>query len=518
MSALSKVFVSYRHVSPDQELAQRLVRGLEDRGHRVYWDQQIEVGQRWAEFIEARIRGSEAFVVLLSAESIRSDMIREEVKLAHQLAGEDGAGRLLVPVRVGFRDELPYDLGSYLNALQHVSWSRGESMNGVLRTVLSAVDRRASRSRGAGEDELPASPAAVIGLFEATEGRGAPLPATDPRLCGSLPYETGTLQLDSPFYVERPADRILRELMAEEGVTVAIRGPRQVGKSSLLARAHAACREGGHRIVYLNFQLIPDAHLASAETLFRYLARKLARELGTERGPMDYWDEFLGAQDSVTDFLEGEVLGRGPVSLFLDEVDRVFDFGDYSNAFFATLRAWHERRAVNSAWCSLGLFLAHSTDPNLWIENPYQSPFNVGLRLRLEDFTLGEVQELAGRHGERWRGEDTVHRIGQLVGGHPYLVRLCLYCLTSDRASLDELERAALDDHGPFGDHLRHFMWHLQRSERLTDVLRRILREGRCEDEDAFQRLRSAGLIRGTTREDVAVRCRLYETYLERHL
>ena len=143
MSALSKVFVSYRHVSPDQELAQRLVRGLEDRGHRVYWDQQIEVGQRWAEFIEARIRGSEAFVVLLSAESIRSDMIREEVKLAHQLAGEDGAGRLLVPVRVGFRDELPYDLGSYLNALQHVSWSRGESMNGVLRTVLSAVDRRA---------------------------------------------------------------------------------------------------------------------------------------------------------------------------------------------------------------------------------------------------------------------------------------------------------------------------------------------------------------------------------------
>lgn len=46
---MSKVFVSYRHVDPDQQLAQGLVAALEAANHSVFWDTKLKVGQRWAD-------------------------------------------------------------------------------------------------------------------------------------------------------------------------------------------------------------------------------------------------------------------------------------------------------------------------------------------------------------------------------------------------------------------------------------------------------------------------------------
>ena len=116
---VSKVFVSYRHVAPDQGLAQHFVRRLEGAGHRVFWDQQIEVGQRWAEFIEARIREAEALVVLLSAESIRSDMIREEVKRAHRRTGRRRGRRQPERRRAHPGEPEPGGLRALLPGLRH---------------------------------------------------------------------------------------------------------------------------------------------------------------------------------------------------------------------------------------------------------------------------------------------------------------------------------------------------------------------------------------------------------------
>jgi len=55
-------------------------------------------------------------VVLLSADSIRSDMLRQEVADAHLMAR---TGKIRVyPIRLAFDGALSYDLGSYLNPLQ----------------------------------------------------------------------------------------------------------------------------------------------------------------------------------------------------------------------------------------------------------------------------------------------------------------------------------------------------------------------------------------------------------------
>jgi hypothetical protein len=83
---MSRVFVSYRHVDPDQRLAEHLVERLGNSSHEVFWDNLIPLGQNWAEIIDRQLRTSEVFVVLISEESMRSDMVCEEIRMAHRLS------------------------------------------------------------------------------------------------------------------------------------------------------------------------------------------------------------------------------------------------------------------------------------------------------------------------------------------------------------------------------------------------------------------------------------------------
>jgi hypothetical protein len=55
--------------------------------------------------------------------------------------------------------------------------------------------------------------------------------------------------------------------------------------------------------------------------------------------------------------------------------------------------------------------------------------------------------------------------------------------------SLAELEKEATNDTGPFGDHLRRFLWSLQGHAELKASVLQILRKGQCDSEAHFQRL-----------------------------
>ena len=61
---------------------------------------------------------------------------------------------------------------------------------------------------------------------------------------------------ESPFYVERKTDEVaLSTIIRSGGVTIPIKGPRQMGKSSLLMRMIDDAARSGKRVVYLDFQL-----------------------------------------------------------------------------------------------------------------------------------------------------------------------------------------------------------------------------------------------------------------------
>ncbi len=503
---MAKVFISYRHISPDEELAAKLKVFLEGNGLEVFIDSQILVGRRWVEEIDRQLKTSGHFIVLLSAESIRSDMLRQEVADSHALANS-GTMRVY-PIRLAFEEPLPYDLGSYLNPLQFLRWRNGDSWDLVCARVLEAI-RKPETATTLVQDDAALQESHSSPQIQA----GAPLPAADPRM------DTGAVGPDSSFYVKRSEDDEVMRLASVPGRTVLIKGPRQVGKTSLLTRAKAAAEQSGHRLVYLDFQLIDETHLASLKTLALYIAHRIARTLRTTMKPTDVWDDYLGAPESLTDFLEQAVLADdSPITICCDEVDRIFEFA-YRNTFFGMVRAWHNRRAQDAMWRRFGMIIAHSTEPALFIDNLNESPFNVGEVFRLSDFDRGHLTWLNQRHGRPLTSQGELETLQALVGGHPYLVRQAFYVLASKRVrSLADLIVTAAEDAGPFGDHLKHHLVGLSRRPRMGAAFKMILREGRCEDESDFQRLLSAGLTDGPSRGNARARCGLYQQYFTRHL
>jgi AAA domain-containing protein/TIR domain-containing protein len=506
---MSELFISYHHASPDQELALFLQERLRAKGHNVFLDTQIRIGRRWALEIERTIVTAEFFLVLISASSICSDMVRQEVRLAHDLNQKSGKP-IILPVRLEFRGELPYDLAAYLDPIKYIVWNDGEGFENLTAQLSDAIECFvALPEKGKTGDDYSID--GVRALASATEQVGVPLPVADPRFA----LETGTVWLDSPFYVMRGSDFEIKEHLRILGSTIVVSGARQMGKSSLLARA---CLAEGYQPLYIDFQLMAEQNFKDLDSLLRYVAHKLAKLAKTTVTPDEFWDDKAGPIESITGFIEGAILGEDlSVLILFDEADMIFKC-DYRDQFFSAVRAWHNRRATSNTWKRLSLVIAHSTDPYLWIQDINRSPFNVGYPIKLEEFDFEEICGLNSRYGAPLKTEADVQQLVNLVGGQPYLVRQALYRLSVTGWSMSFLKEVAADEEGPFGDHLHRFVWSLHREPELKKSLRQVIKRGSCDDERYFQRLKAAGLIRGDARGFAEMRCLLYKRYFDKHL
>lgn len=324
----------------------------------------------------------------------------------------------------------------------------------------------------------------------------------------------GTMDPSSPFYIQRTADKIALAKIHEGGVIITIKGPRQVGKSSLLIRISDLARNSGKRVAFLDFQLFDQQAFRDSDVFFRQFCVLIAESLGIDSGNLDrFWNSPLQNAHRCSRFVQHSLEELGvPVLLAMDEVDSLFDT-DFRTSFFSMLRAWHNNRAQYDIWNQLDMALVTSTEPYFFIANLNQSPFNVGEVISLEDFTPDEVAELDRRHGSlllaRQRNE-----LMTLSGGHPYIVRLALYLVASERLSVDKLFSTATAPNGPFDDHLRRQLYLVRGKEKMVDALRQVMRYHRCDDEEVLFRLQGAGLVRRVGKE-VVMRCQLYEEFFK---
>lgn len=331
----------------------------------------------------------------------------------------------------------------------------------------------------------------------------------------------GAVPLDSPFYVQRETDEAFRTAVARGDSIVLVKGARQVGKTSLLARSLQEARSAGAVVLLSDLQLLNASHLSSAETLFLTLAKSIAEQLELAVSPRQEWDAELSPSMNFTRFVRREVLGRNESQLVwgLDEVDRLFPC-TFGSEVFGLFRSWHNARALDPAgpWRRLTLALAYATEAHLFITDIHQSPFNVGTRLTLEDFTLAQVAELNRCYGSPLHSDQDVAHYFSLVGGHPYLVRCGLHAMATHNNSLDALAAHAAHDEGTFGDHLRRLLIALTSDETLCEVVRGLLQGQPCPTAEDFYRLRTAGVIVGDAPAQAKLRCQLYADYLRTHL
>jgi hypothetical protein len=237
--------------------------------------------------------------------------------------------------------------------------------------------------------------------------------------------------------------------------------------------------------------------------------------------PDEVWHPRRGPSANLERYLRREVLGRAtaPIIWALDEVDRLFECR-FGSEIFRLFRSWHNERALDPGgpWSRLTLAIAYATEAHLFITDLNQSPFNVGTRIALEDFTSEQVADLNRRYGAPLKNEAEVTRFYQWVSGHPHLVRLGLHELAAHGADLAALQSQASGDGGVFSDHLQRIRILLARDPALCEVVREVLQGRPCPTPDSFYRLRSAGLVVGDSERHARLRCPLYAQYLARHL
>ncbi len=330
----------------------------------------------------------------------------------------------------------------------------------------------------------------------------------------------GAIPPGSPFYIERPADSEFGSALARQDMIVLVTGARQMGKTSLVSRGLQACRSDGVKVVLTDLQMLNESQLASPDALLFSLATALALQLDIDGPDSRTWNPDAGPNMNLETFLRRRVLAMldGPVVWALDEVDRLFTV-PYSSDVFGLFRSWYNRRGLDPSgpWSRLTLVLTYATEARLFIRDLNQSPFNVGTRVALDDFSEAEVRELNRRYGSPLRNDDEVHQFQDLVGGQPYLTRCGLDAMVRYEFGIERLILDADSDSGPFGEHLRRIVHALTRDPEMAGVARGML-AGVTPDHDSFFRLRSAGLAAGAGPSSGRIRCRLYEQYLRERL
>ncbi|HET9533518.1 MAG TPA: AAA-like domain-containing protein [Blastocatellia bacterium] len=478
-----------RNASPDDYVLSLLESQLIGQGHRVFVDRHLSIGIEWAREIERQVRTADAVIPLLSASSITSEMLAYEIQIAHDAAQKQNGKPRILPIRIAYEGALPGELSSMLDPIQYAMWRGPEDDARLLNDVQASI--------------------AVSMSVE---------PTIAPRKIEAV---GDAVPLGSDFYVIRQTDDDLHNAIQRRDSIVLIKGARQMGKTSLLARGLQQARKMGARVVLTDFQKLNASHLESVETLLMTLAEFIADQLDLEVYPDEVWNPRRGPSINFERYLRREVIGKTdcPLVWGMDEVDRLFSC-DYASEIFGLFRSWHNERSLDPTgpWQMLTLAIAYATEAHLFITDVNQSPFNVGTRLALEDFSLDLVAELNRRYGSPLRSPAEVARFFEMTGGQPYLVRRGLNDLASRGMILAAFEEATDRDEGPFGDHLRRILVLLAQDEFLCDTVRGVLEGSPCPTMESFYRLRSAGILAGDSARDARLRCRLYTTYLRRHL
>ena len=496
-----KVFISYkRNAEPDQSLALRLYEALREH-HDVFIDQMIPVGTDWPKRIQAELETCDFLIPLLSEHSVHSEMVEAEIRMAHRL-GKAGAGKpKILPVRVAYTAPFEYLLSAYLDHLNWAIWESEADTEPLIEELLSAIAGGELSIAGDAKSEI-VRPTEPVDLPR-------PRPSADPM---RLELPSGTMDPDSKFYIEREGDAICQTDIARQGVTLTIKAPRQLGKSSLLVRTMERAAAAGKAVAFLDFQLFDRDTLESPEAFFRTLCHWITDKLDLADEADRFWEAKLGLVQRCTRYFRRHVLHEidGSLVLAMDEVDRMFDC-PFRSDFFGMLRSWHNSRRPGNEWKRLDLALVISTEPYLLIDDLNQSPFNVGQVIELDDFTPDQVCDLNARHGHPL-SEAQLTRLMSLIGGHPYLVRRALYLIASGQTDAETLLANAARDDGPFGDHLRRHLFRFRDKPDLRQAMAQIVAHNTCSDDVLFFRLRGAGLARRAG-QAVVPRYGLYDAY-----
>ena len=206
----------------------------------------------------------------------------------------------------------------------------------------------------------------------------------------------GTVRRDALCYVSRRADGELYDALSG-GEYCYVLTSRQMGKSSLMVRTAARLREEGVGAVPVDLTALGQN--LTAEQWYGGMLNQIGGHLELEDELMEFWQAHpeLGPLQRWMEAIRRVALRRyaGRVVVFIDEIDTVRSLPFATDEFFAGIREFYNRRTEATDLERLTFCLLGVATPSDLIRDTRTTPFNIGRRIELDDFTEEEASLLA---------------------------------------------------------------------------------------------------------------------------
>jgi len=233
---------------------------------------------------------------------------------------------------------------------------------------------------------------------------------------------------DAQSYVRRNADEELYIGLLENEFCHVLTA-RQMGKSSLMLRTAARLREAEIGVAALDLTGIGTN--LSPEQWYSGLIVQMGDRLNLEDELLEFWQAnvSLGPMQRWISAIRKVVLPSRPsrLAIFIDEIDAVASLSFSTDEFFSGIRECYNLRNEDAEINRLTFCLLGVASPSDLIRDTRTTPFNVGRRIELNDFTEEEALPLAEGLGDSAaENHALLKRIFYWTNGHPYLTqRLC---------------------------------------------------------------------------------------------
>lgn len=224
------------------------------------------------------------------------------------------------------------------------------------------------------------------------------------------------------LYVERKADQQLHsiiEAMQRPGYVLV---SRQMGKTNLLLRAKRKWENTEDLYVYIDmsnidetekecFESLIDTAIDTHENLLSHIREKIAelRRINITKSPVQAHNEELRTLLKAV---------KGKLVFILDEIDSLTRT-PFSDNIFSQIRSVYFSRVNYPVLEKLTYVLSGVVEPTEIIKNPKISPFNIGEKILLDDFSYDEYRTFINKADLNELGEDVINRVFEWAGGNP---------------------------------------------------------------------------------------------------
>jgi hypothetical protein len=336
--------------------------------------------------------------------------------------------------------------------------------------------------------------------------------------------------VNKQFYIEREADRQTL-LHLQRGDIVTVIEPRQQGKTSLINALRRHLSMQAHPIVYID---VSTTRKKQASDWYADFCTRLLKQLAFLN--MELWPALPRDASSFRSFLaELSMLfvhyDTGAI-VVLDELATLHFPG--STEFFAVLREIYNSRDSEQYFQRVTFMLVGVFRPKDLIQDSKVSPFNVAVRITLDDFTNAQVLELMGRYKVNKRLiTELAEGIYYWTSGQPYLCQVLCSKLSSgliydrllkkeispDLAVAEQIDLLFRSDDNHIKTLINRFDEALASQTGLFDEIETIVRGGKRDFSPALlpwqEELQLMGIIKEAPDHTCMIRNRIYARALD---